>query len=165
MTKTKMKKIILKDGDVITSKQLKLPDKLSSLITVALKDLERVERSKKYKVYMENWHVPNSHCSVCLAGAVMSRVVSPKQRVGYLEIFDNLLWNKFNALNYIREGRVRSALEMLNVPLLYNYYDGCVSFNGQRIDARIDVTTYWVDRKQWHLDMKKIVKLLRRVGL
>jgi len=50
-----------------------LPDKLSDIILIALEDLRKVERSKKYKVYMGVWHSPNGVCSVCFAGAVMSQ--------------------------------------------------------------------------------------------
>lgn len=69
----------------------KLPNKLSELIRLAMKDLELVENDEKYKVDMDmgSWHFPwfseeAEHfdvddevevCNVCLAGAVMAKTL------------------------------------------------------------------------------------------
>lgn len=45
---------------------------VSGLIRLALADLRKCEQSPKYKINMDDWHVPNSRCSVCLAGSVMA---------------------------------------------------------------------------------------------
>src|SRR5579863_603030 len=44
-------------GDGMTTRQKRLPVKPSRLILLALKDLEKTERSKKYKADMNYWHV------------------------------------------------------------------------------------------------------------
>ena len=50
----------------------KLPEKLSDCLAVALGDLIKCERQKrKYRIDMDTYHKPNSHCTVCLAGAAM----------------------------------------------------------------------------------------------
>lgn len=56
----------------LQKKPVKLPDKLSVLIRLALVDLGKAERDPRYKVDMGKWHEPNSHCSVCFAGAVIA---------------------------------------------------------------------------------------------
>jgi len=58
---------------------VELPNKLSDLIELALKDLAKAERDPKYKVNMGMWHEnrcsdPNKPiCHVCFAGAVMAK--------------------------------------------------------------------------------------------
>ena len=57
---------------------MKLPEKLSDCIDVALKDLELVVGDPRYIVDFEKWHVPdstqfNTQCTVCFAGSVMAK--------------------------------------------------------------------------------------------
>lgn len=60
------------------------PDKPSELILLALKDLESVEKSKKYVVHMGHWHLPDEgKCYVCFAGAVMAGTLKLSDKVNY----------------------------------------------------------------------------------
>ena len=94
-----------------------LPNLLSNLIEVAVTDLEKVEKSRRYSIEMSVWHEPDpdtGHCDVCLAGSVIAftlkedhtkRVVSSS--------FDDATKNKLNALDYARCGAIDQALYVL----------------------------------------------------
>ena len=54
-----------------------LPDKLSDCLELALGDLEKCERSKRYRIDMIEWHNPVAEtCYVCLAGSVIARALA-----------------------------------------------------------------------------------------
>lgn len=110
------------------SKNKPLPDKLSALICIALKDLRKAERSKDYKVDMSMWHAPNGVCRVCLAGAVMAFSLRMPKNVDFLNtlapssLFDNVETNnKLFALNHLRVGQVSSALFCLRREEIYQF--------------------------------------------
>src|SRR6188768_5909 len=101
-----------------------LPEKLSALIRVALADLAKVERSKKYQVDMGMWHGPrraynpatgtiesSGPCCVCFAGAVMACEFRLEPTENEDVGFSPKNWQKFYALNAIRVGNVNSALD------------------------------------------------------
>lgn len=113
--------------------QAKLPSKPSELIRVALKDLRKAERSKKYVIDMGTWHephgdwefnpdkgydeyVPNGKCTVCLAGSVIAGTlgVSPKKDAEPLD-FGAKTRAALRALNYFREGSIDSAFAALRI--------------------------------------------------
>lgn len=56
-----------------TKYQIRLPDKPSAFIRVALEDLKKVERDRLSCVDMTSWHssYDDGSCSVCLGGAVL----------------------------------------------------------------------------------------------
>jgi hypothetical protein len=89
-----------------------LPDTLSGLIRVALKDLRTVEASKAYKVDMDRWHTPeaNGVCHVCMAGAVMATTL----RCSPLAVVDTTSWlngveDKLQAIDCLRGGNISWA--------------------------------------------------------
>lgn len=69
-------------------KNIKLPEKQSALLRLAVKDAQVIEKNKNYKFDMGEWHLPKfdntgkptGKCTVCLAGAVIANTlkVSPK---------------------------------------------------------------------------------------
>ena len=98
---------------------IELPDTPSELLTLALDDLNKIERSKKYKVHMGRWHEPYSNgdtvCHVCLAGAVMARRggLSPEEE----QLLIRSIWEtdkKLDALDDFRGGHMRPGLESWN---------------------------------------------------
>lgn len=131
--------------------EVELPEKLSDLLELALKDLAKVERSKKYIVDMLDWHLPlkNGKCKVCLAGAVLAKTQKLPLNVDFTDITlgDD---SKFYALDDIRRGRIRSALVSMNLR-----YHGDIPDN-------VEVIPYNIDKKLWRNDMKKILALLRK---
>lgn len=56
---------------------VKLPDKLSDLLELAVNDAMSLENSNNYVLNMLDWHSPyvettGTKCNVCMAGAVMA---------------------------------------------------------------------------------------------
>lgn len=97
-----------------------LPDKPSALLTLALDDLEVIEKDPRYEVVMSRWHEPDplgrGKCSVCLAGAVIARSLGG-DHLRYLQpdMFSPDDHHKLRALDGFRAGSYRAALHMLNV--------------------------------------------------
>ena len=63
-----------------------LPDKLSDLFTVAVNDLEKIQKDNKYKINMPTWHSYNKRneiCYVCMAGAVMAKTLGYDRKRTY----------------------------------------------------------------------------------
>jgi hypothetical protein len=90
-----------------------LPNTLSGLIFVGLKDLEKAERSPRYKVDMGKWHEPSDtgkFCSVCFAGAVMAGTLgaSPLANMEKDAFWDGIE-DKLEALDDLRTGFVSDA--------------------------------------------------------
>jgi len=110
---------------------MKLPDKLSDLIEVALVDLDKCYRSPEYRIYFGDWYArrddrlpsqftnepASGNCVVCFAGAVIA------QSLGVGASGRNIFPSRFPesrrklyALDAIRAGRVTYALYALGLP-------------------------------------------------
>ena len=100
---------------------VKLPDRLSELIRVAVKDC----RSLDPDIYFPNseaWHEPNDSlygegearepCHICLAGGVIAKSLGqpPMTRVVPNSFASNELESKLDALEEARRGRLIQAL-------------------------------------------------------
>lgn len=112
-------------NDAILESKLKnlkdtLPNTLSDLVLLALKDLSLIRREpKKYEIDMDYWHgTAAAHsddlCAVCFAGAVMAKtintVITPDTVVRATDL-PRELRHKMYALNEIRSGCVEEAIE------------------------------------------------------
>ena len=134
-----------------------LPDKLSDLIEVALRDLELVENDKRYTVNMDWWHRSNLYdhtCIVCLAGAVMAKSldVSP-DRTRFPNDFDDKTEAKLDALNWARVEDVDYALYHLDIKASdYSCLDR-------------EVVCYSDNPEQFKADMREIVAALKEQDL
>ena len=130
-----------------------LPDKLSELLNVALKDLKKCERSKKYEVYMMAWHLPNSDkgtCMVCLAGSVMAKEfkLSPSECAAWSDIKDDKVKSKIVALSDIAFGvsvnrTVRLAKDNVKAPF---------------VEYRKDSKKWWKYMRELLRNIKKLEK-------
>jgi len=101
----------------MTKSEIKLPDTLSGLIRLALDDLHKCEKDDKYRIYMEDWHVPKESgvCDVCLAGAVMAKTLNVPIdcHIKPFELKVNV--NKqLTIINDLRSGQVSDALREIN---------------------------------------------------
>ena len=102
--------------------------KPSELIRLAINDLVKIERSKRYAVDMSDWHVPvrkHDTCYVCLAGAVMAKEFAfPIDRRAAVGEYDgNYNWSygrgnfnarvarRLSALDQFRQGNVYGGLK------------------------------------------------------
>ena len=96
-----------------------LPDKLSDLIELAVKDARSLNRDK-YRPHWEYWHasfVPEDGgmCSVCLAGAVMAGTMGVSHEVSaHPYLYSAEEREKLLALDNVREGNVPLALVKIN---------------------------------------------------
>lgn len=100
--------------------KIKLPTKPSKLIRIALADLAKAEKSKKYFVEMEDtFHTPTTLnkktvCVVCFAGAVMANTlgVSPETEA-YTSSFGTYNETRLRSLDLFRVGDIESGLNNL----------------------------------------------------
>lgn len=98
-----------------------LPNTLSGMIRIALKDEDKAFKSSKYHIDMSEWHLPPNYgpyatgkvCRVCLAGAVMAGTFglsyteceTPNSLLG-----DDAEADRLASLDDIRTGRIYEAL-------------------------------------------------------
>ena len=97
-----------------------LPNTLSGMIRVALKDEDRVFKSPKYYVDMDEWHLPPEYgprknskvCRVCLAGAVMAGTLGLDHTTYETpnSLLDDDAAGRLGSLDRIRTGDVFEAL-------------------------------------------------------
>lgn len=130
-----------------------LPDTLSGLIDVALTDLRAIEQDKRYVVDMIQWHRPaGGRCYVCLAGAVMAQElgVALDAYCWPSTVSDDLAF-KLLALEYLRSGKVRLAMDYMKL--------------AGRYDLDRSIADYHADRDQFFADMEKLASDLRAAGL
>ena len=140
----------------------KLPNKLSSLIRVAVRDLRKVEKlTRKYKINMGDWHQPNSHCSVCFAGGVMAMSLGAPSDSNYGPgAFSLHNQARLYALNSVRTGSVAVALRDLGVdgadiPSEFHYYD---------IPPYRDPKVHPDRNKEFYAGMRGLAKDLQEAG-
>ena len=138
---------------------MKLPRKPSALIKLALNDLSKVERSKKYKVLMSMWHVPtlDDACFVCLAGSVMAKTLkldSAKEidKDNFSDSFSESITNKLLAINDMREGNMMTAFTRLR-------------YSRNRGDKFTrNITDYRVDKVLFKKQMRTLARDLEKAG-
>lgn len=100
----------------------KLPNKLSSLLELAINDAQALARSKRFVLDMGRWLValPDDKCAVCLAGAVMSRTLETARPATGFEIGPyggsyGKNKNKLLAINAMRTGDFFAAARELDI--------------------------------------------------
>lgn len=101
-------------------KEVKLPTLLSDCITLALTDLEKVEKSRKYTVNMSVFHEPSGgewhdkKCSVCFAGSVIANTLGADISKSLEPAdFNKHNENRLYALDSLRMGWIDTAFEYL----------------------------------------------------
>jgi len=83
----------------------RMPDKISDCIMIALEDLAKVEKDKRYKVDMNFFHAVSheGNCSVCFAGACMAAEVNDPSATLGTHRFNRHDAIRFQALDAIRQ--------------------------------------------------------------
>lgn len=147
-------------------RKYKLPNTMSGLILVALKDLEKVEKLKDYTIDMAHWHTapnksngmfdnPSGKCAVCFAGCVMSRTLKVPKNQTKVD-FPLYIKYKLFALNALREGQVYDAANYLGleVPdkILGRFYN-------------TEIVEYEDNKRLFKRQMNKLAKNLKAAGL
>ena len=157
----------------MTRRNIKLPDKASELILVALLDLERVEMDPAYEVDMDMWHNPDEGlCSVCLAGAVIathgraskSAVVWPWNYPGETE-------DKLHALDYFRGGHLAKGLSALTAgfastasPMSLRVFDFSPEAKKQLNALMMGWLSYGDSPEAFKTQMRELAAILREDG-
>lgn len=134
---------------------MKLPDKPSELIRLALADLAQCAADPNYRIDMGEWHKPrHGVCHVCLAGAVLAKSLNvPGAAELYPKDFPENS-KKITALNDLRQGDVCRALDALDLDL---------SNWGDTTPAR-DITQYHRDPGAFMADMRQLADDLEAAG-
>jgi hypothetical protein len=142
----------------------RLPNKLSKLIRVAVKDLDTVSRKPGYRVAMGYWHQPlidstgrastNRVCCVCLAGAVIAQRSSVR-RMTKVEPsqFDVPVYTKLRALNFLRCGEIADACRAVGIK------------RPKGVSIARFVSPYEYVPALFYKDMEKLAKYLEKHGL
>lgn len=130
-----------------------LPDKLSELGRLALKDMHVIKQNPNYRIEMVDWHANRGGiCFVCLAGCVMANTLGAEQSKSiYPVIFGADIQAKLSAIDSLRQGRLVPAL----------FYLGR---NHPAIKDR-NITWYDYDPKKWEEEMIGIIEELEAKGL
>lgn len=135
----------------------KLPGKPSELIRLALKDLAKVERSKKYKIDMTKWHavwpqeVTKEICCVCLAGSVIAKTLgaTPDRSMTPGDFDEGMA---LGALDYFRRGEIHEGFITLDLYL------------PKKIPETISITLYNESKIKFHKDMRDLANMLEKEG-
>lgn len=132
--------------------------KLSTLLQIAVDDVCRSERSKKYKIEMHDWHNPDGmgRCSVCAAGAVMSRTLRCPVTRSFVpsSYTDGAIIKRLHAIDDLRQGYIARAAREIGL--------------GWEIAACppiVKVTKYHDNKILWYSDMENLIALLKKNGL
>ena len=141
---------------------MKLPDKPSELIKVALADLALCMGDKAYRINFNTWHSPDDfepqfnkveslYCKVCFAGAVIAKSLkaNPNKKLEPSH-FDYNTEVKLEALDNFRQGKVHKGLRLLNVKI------------------PTDIQDYQIEQRNYDLfvnGMNNIIKELQKFNL
>ena len=98
-----------------------LPNKPSDLLELALSDLEKCSKDKRYKLNMHTWHAKNNFskeklCHVCMAGAVMAKTLNVGiDEIKNVDSFTFETRDKIMAIDALRQGLFLSACVFLGI--------------------------------------------------
>ena len=133
---------------------MKLPDKPSELIRLALADLALCAADPNYRIDMGEWHKPeHGVCQVCLAGAVMAKSLNAPRAVELYSSDFPENRQKITALNDLRTGDVSMAFESLGL-------------DSSNLDLPLDrvITPYDDDPGAFMADMRALADDLETEG-
>jgi len=144
-----------------------LPEQLSELMRIALKDEAKAFRSTHYKIDMDDWHTPllgQGVCEVCLAGAVMAYELgmNPNMNASPGTFKDEGLQRKLSALDEIRQGNIDYAIAIMKNIAISEACDLLVLLG---VPVAMEVCEHSRYRLYWRRDMFKIVRVLEKAGL
>lgn len=148
-------------------KDIRLPDKPSELLRLALADLIKAEkRPDTYNVRMDVSHLMfGGVCHVCLAGAVMAGTLGADPEVELLFDDDSFTadqMRKFDALDEFRRGRLDRAFESLE---LSEEQQAKAYKLARSKDGMYPITMYSVSPQFFKEDISKLADELEREGL
>lgn len=115
-----------------------LPEKFSAAIRLAIRDMQALAKSSKYKIDMNFWHevIPSENrCHVCMAGAVLTRNFHVKRHEDVLnhDIFDTD--QRLKAFDFLRSGLVSLALKRYVRPYNKPYKSGRFIASDRKVES------------------------------
>jgi len=123
-----------------------LPDKRSSLIRLAVADLEKCERNPRYVINMDSWIISGeTTCSVCLAGSIMAQTLNMDDRKTCL--LNSLLSSEYSKVDI----KKFCFLNSLRYDLKYGYHRNSEQFKKELLEiaARFEADPV-KDTETWH---------------
>lgn len=101
----------------LEKRKRRLPEKLSDLIDLAVKDAKACENTPGVELHMWRYHEPGGgQCAVCMAGAVMDQTMrAPRNEERLPEMYSEYNTDRLRAIDAVRGGRVLNALYHLNI--------------------------------------------------
>lgn len=106
--------------------EVKLPDKRSELLKLALSNLELIEEDPFYEVKMAIWHdrnFENEKCQVCFAGSVMAKTLdAPFREYVCPDTFNYETMAKLYWLDRVRTGYVDCLSPIYPFPTYLHSY-------------------------------------------
>jgi len=134
-----------------------LPNKLSDLGELALKNLEQAIRSPRHRIDMDVYHLgaPGlTRCRVCLAGATMAFTLNTSPGAKYLPAnFPDEVEGCLYAIDWLRKGRVDLGLNSLGIDASH-----MKDLNRQIVDFKDD------NPAPFFQGMRKLIEDLRAEG-
>lgn len=169
-------------------KNVKLPNTLSALIRLGLKDLAVVEADPRYKISMSDaWHVPKRNrfdlecdqvCAVCFAGAVIaiSFGAKPNQDVS-LHRLSPKASDRLSALDSVRKGDFVEAMKWFRGKWVKDPYDSTdemladlpieIERRLEKVEAAIGEIPHYTHacRGTWRKKMERAANILAKYRL
>lgn len=151
----------MRSNEPIIETPMKLPDKPSELIRLALRDLEKVEQTPGYVVDMASWHVYQHNmdygctaCCVCFAGAVIAMESGISLHKGLNPwMFEQSIADKLCTLDDFREGDLRTGLRGMGLEVPAG------------VPCRVQVVQYRHSPSAFKSCMKAIADLFEGAGI
>ena len=142
----------------------RLPQRLSALIELAVRDAQAVEQDPRYTLNMSQWHTPApGACLVCMAGAVMAKTMgAPRNAHREPERYSPETRWALCAINDVRIGDVFGAIASGKYPLRLSKAKTAAATRAKGIiDEKLDPER---GRAPWDTYLEA-AKVLRKVGL
>lgn len=138
-------------------KQVVLPSKPSTLLEIAMADLESAEKSKNYTIDMWSYHETlGSKCAVCLAGSVMAFSLKADKNTDLSPENFGINQQQLIAIDHLRMGDFSYVAEALDL----DYKQSVV----QKYNLERNITSYEKDPTLFKKEIKEYIRDLKKAG-
>jgi hypothetical protein len=141
-----------------------LPKKMSQCLKLALRDLRRCEKKKRYRVEMDvAFHHPNDDgtCSVDVGGALTALTLGGQGRLRLVPMmFERKTYDMLCAVSVLVSGNISGAIRML-----YPEKHSDVAVRKHGLPLHVDITPYDKSPRQFRRDLRRLAALMGLRGL
>ena len=141
-----------------------LPDTLSALIRLAVKDMDLVKADPNYELDMNFWHTPDlTKCHVCMAGSVIAKTLNcfSEQSLFPSRFADAGIRKKLWSLNSVRLGELMDAWYRFYSAEYTRYDDGFKYICGPN-EGTFRVPSYETDYEKFKNTMLKFADMIEK---